>query len=164
MVKTVSAPKRNGTKTADYLYSSEYRDKTTPKLTGRVHFLKTVEPVMTEVMAGLKTGELREDDREFQVGDLLVMCRYDRDSKSYKRGIAIAVVTTITRNGNNTRHRWLADGIVMLSFRLVQTSTKLVTTYVPWLNADPNTNGEPVAPTDIGADADEIEQEDLIAA
>lgn len=40
-------------------------------LNKRVHKLKTVEPYFTETQVGNKVHELRKDDRDFQIGDVL---------------------------------------------------------------------------------------------
>lgn len=42
----------------------------------RVHKLKTVEPFFSEIMAGRKVHELRRDDRDFQVYDVLELVRF----------------------------------------------------------------------------------------
>jgi Domain of unknown function (DUF3850) len=43
----------------------------------RVHQLKTVEPYFSAVKSGVKTFEVRKFDRDFQVGDFLMLTLYD---------------------------------------------------------------------------------------
>ncbi len=42
-----------------------------PLITGKIHELKTVPPFFNEVHLGVKTFEIRKDDRGFKVGDVL---------------------------------------------------------------------------------------------
>lgn len=72
------------------------------------HHLKTLPPYFQAVMAGLKTAELRKDDRDFQVGDILVLEEWDGVGRELTR-----VVTHIVRGGE-----WL--GYVMLSMGNIQ--------------------------------------------
>lgn len=41
-----------------------------------IHFLKAVEPFYTELFKGLKTFEVRKNDRDFMPRDILVLLRY----------------------------------------------------------------------------------------
>jgi hypothetical protein len=43
------------------------------------HELKTLPQYFKEVSKGNKTWELRENDRNFQVGDILILQEYDLD-------------------------------------------------------------------------------------
>lgn len=42
-----------------------------------VHYLKIKEEYYRDVMIGLKTFELRKNDRNFQVGDILMLIKLD---------------------------------------------------------------------------------------
>lgn len=42
-----------------------------------VHYLKIKEEYYRDVMIGLKTFELRKNDRDFQVGDILMLIKLD---------------------------------------------------------------------------------------
>jgi hypothetical protein len=44
------------------------------------HALKTWPEQFQAVKAGLKTFELRKNDRDYQVGDKLVLCEYDPET------------------------------------------------------------------------------------
>ena len=39
----------------------------------RIHHLKTVQPYFDDVISGKKTFEVRRNDRDFKVGDILVL-------------------------------------------------------------------------------------------
>ena len=43
----------------------------------KIHILKTVQPFFSEVKKGTKTFEHRRNDRDFQVGDEVVLQEYD---------------------------------------------------------------------------------------
>ena len=57
--------------------------KTAASPIAQVHELKTIEPFFSEVRDGLKTFEVRKDDRDFQVGDFLKLRKYDPDKGRY---------------------------------------------------------------------------------
>jgi len=46
------------------------------------HYLKTVQPFFSDVKNGTKTFELRRNDRNFQVGDVVCLLEYDAESQS----------------------------------------------------------------------------------
>ena len=48
-----------------------------------VHYLKTRSPYFSEVERGIKTFEVRRDDRGFSVGDILVLQEFDIVNKRY---------------------------------------------------------------------------------
>jgi hypothetical protein len=48
-----------------------------------VHCLKTWSPYFSEVERGIKTFEVRRDDRGFSVGDVLVLQEFDIVNKRY---------------------------------------------------------------------------------
>lgn len=39
----------------------------------KIHSLKTIQPYFGQVKSGLKTAELRKNDRDFKVGDWLLL-------------------------------------------------------------------------------------------
>lgn len=51
--------------------------------TMEIHNLKTIQPYFDEVKAGRKTFEVRLNDRDFQVGDTLILCEYKPENKEY---------------------------------------------------------------------------------
>lgn len=48
-----------------------------------LHELKTWPPCYQAVASGRKTFEVREDDRDFKVGDRLLLREWDPDLRSY---------------------------------------------------------------------------------
>lgn len=49
----------------------------------KIHELKTVQPFFEEVWKDNKNFEIRKNDRDFQVGDLLILKEYDPATNSY---------------------------------------------------------------------------------
>jgi hypothetical protein len=47
------------------------------------HELKTIEPYFGQVYAGYKNFELRKFDRDYKVGDILILRQYNGDKKHY---------------------------------------------------------------------------------
>lgn len=47
------------------------------------HFLKTWPKLFDAMIAGAKTFEYRKNDRDFRLGDLLVLQEYDPETKVY---------------------------------------------------------------------------------
>lgn len=47
------------------------------------HHLKTWPSFFVDVQRGIKTFEVRKDDREFSVGDILILQEFDPMSKKY---------------------------------------------------------------------------------
>jgi hypothetical protein len=63
------------------------------------HFLKTVSPFFEAVERGEKTFEIRKDDRDFQVGDELVLRHWDPMRECFTNTPGIGVkVTYILRD------------------------------------------------------------------
>lgn len=59
----------------------------------KMHFLKTWTEFFDPIAAGKKRFELRKNDRDFRVGDLLVLARYDRLKKQILPGYVCVEVT-----------------------------------------------------------------------
>lgn len=62
------------------------------------HHLKTWQPWFTDVCEGLKTFELRKDDRGFEVGDHLILEEWDPRTQRYAGGVCNVEITYIMRN------------------------------------------------------------------
>ena len=85
---------------------------------GQVHQLKTVQPFFDAVWNGTKTAEVRINDRDYKVGDLLELKEYDAVKKKFGDRIIPALVTHVLKPDH--LHHWgLRDGFVMLSFKVV---------------------------------------------
>ena len=62
----------------------------------KIHELKTWIPYFDAVLCGAKTFEIRKNDRDFQVNDLLDLHEYDSVLKKYTGRCLIRRVTYIT--------------------------------------------------------------------
>lgn len=60
------------------------------------HKLKIDPKYFEDVRLGKKTFEIRENDRNFHVGDKLLLCEYDLDKKEYTGNQLTATITYIT--------------------------------------------------------------------
>lgn len=74
----------------------------------RVHQLKTIEPYYSAVVSGNKTFEVRKFDRDFQVGDFLMLTHYDIDKDRLGESV-YKIVTYIL-----TDKPYVLDGYVIL--------------------------------------------------
>lgn len=61
----------------------------------RVHELKTVQPFFNLVIAGKKKFELRKNDRDFKVNDILVLKEWDNSIKVHTGKDAVVRVTGV---------------------------------------------------------------------
>lgn len=75
----------------------------------RTHELKADPIPFGAVVIGVKRCEVRQDDRDYQVGDRLHLREHDRASGTYSGRECIAKVTHIQRGYG------LPDGLVVLS-------------------------------------------------
>jgi ASC-1-like (ASCH) protein len=64
----------------------------------KYHELKIVEPYYTAVSTGKKTFEIRRNDRDFKIGDRLILSPYDPALAMYESGkpTLIKEITYIT--------------------------------------------------------------------
>lgn len=76
------------------------------------HNLKTWPLYYSRVIHGFKTVELRKDDREFKVGDTLILEEWDPQMEMYTGRSCERLVTDILKGAP-----WLADGYVAMSIR-----------------------------------------------
>lgn len=60
------------------------------------HKLKIDPKYFEDVRLATKTFEIRKNDRNFHVGDKLLLCEYDRDKKEYTGNQLTATITYIT--------------------------------------------------------------------
>ena len=65
-----------------------------------VHELKTINPYFTDVWEGRKDFELRAPDRNFQVGDMLILREFDPETceysgRVYKKRIVYILVSHV---------------------------------------------------------------------
>ncbi|NEO43136.1 MAG: DUF3850 domain-containing protein [Moorea sp. SIO4A3] len=79
----------------------------------RIHKLKTDPLFFRLIEDEQKTGEVRFNDRDYRVGDVLILQEYNPEFDKYTGNFAIAEVTHVLENFPG-----LAEGWVMLSFFL----------------------------------------------
>lgn len=63
------------------------------------HELKTVNPHFTDVWEGRKTFEIRKNDRDFKIGDSLILKEYDPSTDSYSGRKITCQITHILQGG-----------------------------------------------------------------
>lgn len=64
-----------------------------------IHELKTWIDPFTAIVSGMKRHEIRKNDRQFELGDLLVLREYDEKRKEYTGRRASVRVTCVSRGG-----------------------------------------------------------------
>lgn len=62
------------------------------------HDLKTIQPHFNHMWNNLKTFEIRKDDRNFKVGDVVRLHEYDPQNKTYSNSQIIRLITHILRD------------------------------------------------------------------
>ena len=94
----------------------------------KIHGLKTVQPYFGQVKDGTKTAELRKNDRDFQVGDYLLLQEFEVTAHltathlggfervGYCTGEFVLVEVTNVCHYPDA----LKDGYVMLSFKKLE--------------------------------------------
>lgn len=85
----------------------------------KVHYLKTWPEFFNAVIepdpSKRKTVEIRKNDRDFKVGDALVLMEYDPVTEQYTDRQRVVVVTHILSG-----QPWLPDGYVAMSILLLE--------------------------------------------
>lgn len=64
-----------------------------------VHELKTWPKYYKSVKDGSKPFELRKDDRDYKIGDVLILKEYDPGTESYTNDECTRVITYILKGG-----------------------------------------------------------------
>ncbi|GGI16917.1 DUF3850 domain-containing protein [Oxalicibacterium faecigallinarum] len=83
-------------------------DLTKASVAGKIHDLKCDKVPFWAVYDGTKKAEFRINDRDYQVGDHLVLCEY-QDGKKLNNELLVRITHMQTGYG-------IPDGYVMLSF------------------------------------------------
>ena len=81
----------------------------------KVHELKTIEPFYSDVKSGIKSFEVRINDRNFQVGDFLVLKQYDQKNKIYSGDAILREIKYILTQ--NDYPDGLMNGYVILGLK-----------------------------------------------
>lgn len=80
----------------------------------KTHELKVVEPYFTDLKTGKKTFELRFNDRDYQVGDVLILRKYDPEiNKLFDDEVLTFTITHILSDYIDV----LPPGYVILSIK-----------------------------------------------
>lgn len=79
----------------------------------KIHPLKTWPRYFTDIITGRKTFEVRKDDRDFAVGDVLELLEWDPGTKQYTGRRAFHRVTYILPGDSG----FLPDGTVVMSIQ-----------------------------------------------
>ena len=86
----------------------------------KVHTLKTIQPYFNDIISQRKNFELRQNDREFQEGDLLCLQEYDDKFHTYSGLVAHRKVSYILEGGIYG----LEEGYCVMGLELVPPQTK----------------------------------------
>ncbi len=84
-------------------------------MTRKHHYLKTVEPYFSDVKKGLKLFEVRKNDRDFQVGDIIYLTRYPSELIKFNdENTIIGQITYILDNED-----FCKKGFVTFQFKII---------------------------------------------
>jgi ASC-1-like (ASCH) protein len=78
----------------------------------QIHKLKTLPEYFNEILTGVKTFEVRYNDRDFKVGDLLVLREFDDVTQSYTGLFLYKDVTYILDDP-----KFVKEGFVILGIK-----------------------------------------------
>jgi hypothetical protein len=78
------------------------------------HTLKTLPKYFNAVCDGMKTFEVRKDDRNFQIGDTLILLRYENGES--QRAECIAKITYILGRDEDEK-MFVPQGYVILGIK-----------------------------------------------
>lgn len=76
----------------------------------QIHFIKTLPEYYAAVVDGTKTFELRKNDRDYKVGDALVLQEFHRET-GYTGEMITVAVTFLTNYPAGLREGFVAMGI-----------------------------------------------------
>lgn len=85
------------------------------------HSLKTHPAEFQATKRGLKLAEFRLDDRDYQVGDVLILEEWDPETRKYTNDVLWAIVQHIQRGGKFG----IPDGYVMMSIAVEEGAMKI---------------------------------------
>jgi len=62
------------------------------------HTLKTWKKPFSDILTGIKTFEIRKDDRDYNVGDILILDEFDNKSSQYTGNTIKCIVTYLIKS------------------------------------------------------------------
>ena len=77
-----------------------------------IHELKTLPIYFEEVICGAKSFEVRKNDRNFKVGDMLALNEYDAEKKEYTGNSCLVYVDYILKDEN-----YCKNGFVIMAIK-----------------------------------------------
>ena len=108
-------------------YDNEYDWQNEPdefleqlKTYGDVHRLKIVEPYFGDVYIGNKTFEVRKNDRDYKVNDILILKDYIPANNSFTGDYIVAHVIYILNDSN-----YCKDGYVIMGIEIIDSKIEL---------------------------------------
>jgi Domain of unknown function (DUF3850) len=88
----------------------------------KAHFLETVQPFFDDILSGSKPFDLRKNDRDFEVGDILFLSEFSLEFGHTDRWI-LAKVTYVLSPGIHSSNFGLQDGYVILGIVVLSSGT-----------------------------------------
>ena len=88
-----------------------------------VHQLKTLQPYFHDVVSRNKTFEVRKNDRNFKVGDVMMLLEYDpanKDNPGTKGLTGMCIIARITYILDN--EEYCKTGYVIIGFKIEERS------------------------------------------
>lgn len=79
----------------------------------RYHLLKTIQPFFNDVSEEIKTFEVRKNDRDFKVGDVLRLQEYNQDRNTFTGRELRVNVTYILDD-----QRYCKDGYIVMGIEV----------------------------------------------
>ena len=95
-----------------------------------VHELRTWPQYFDLVAQGMKPFELRKNDRNFEVGDVILLQRFDPESNSYTGEEITALITCLLENFAGIEHGYCILGIHVSKIE----SSKIIPHKEPYFN------------------------------
>ena len=87
----------------------------------QIHDLKTEKSFYHDILHGKKRFEIRKNDREYQVNDLLLLCAYDQEArKYYDQQQHAPMLVRVTYMLEDYESRGLRDGFVVMGIERVE--------------------------------------------
>jgi hypothetical protein len=87
----------------------------------KIHELKTINPYFTDVWDANKEFEIRKDDRNFELGDILWLREYDTGANTYSGRHILAEVSYILPAGE---FEGLSEGYCAMQLFIIERKSK----------------------------------------